>query len=124
MSNLTTILGIPAHEIENNIFEIKLRNGDKIKVQKISKNEYIINESKYSFSFNTAHRYIRTLIQEKETGIRYIYHPKGTPPEICGVNGSACRNLECNSALCNCCPIAEQYFANKDNVRLEYLTII
>ena len=48
----------------------------------------------------TALRYLERLVTEKLTGKRIVLHAKGEVPEICGVNGVACRAPgECNRAL-------------------------
>lgn len=66
--------------------------------------------------------YMKKLIQEKETGIRVINHPKQKVPEICGVNGAACRHPnKCNTMLCSDCPVAEEFFAKRDGVTLQYI---
>lgn len=66
--------------------------------------------------------YMKKLIQEKETGIRIINHAKQNVPNICGVNGAACRHpKKCNTMLCSDCPIAEEFFAKRDGVILQYI---
>lgn len=65
--------------------------------------------------------YLRQRITEKLTGIRVVYHAKRNAPEICGVEGRACRAPgECNRALCSYCPVAEAFFAERDGVKLVY----
>ena len=65
--------------------------------------------------------YLKRLIAEKATGCRIIYHAKSKVPDICGVEGRACRlPMECNSALCSTCPVAEKFFADRDGVKLIY----
>ena len=69
----------------------------------------------------TALRYLERLVTEKLTGKRIVLHAKGEVPEICGVNGAACRAPgECNRALCSRCPVAEKFFADRDGVELVY----
>ena len=66
--------------------------------------------------------YLERIIQEKRTGIRVIDHPKRQVPNICGVNGSGCRSPgKCNTALCQDCPVAEEFFAKRDGVTLKYM---
>lgn len=68
-----------------------------------------------------AAKYLHELIQEKNTGIRKINHPKLEVPEICGVDGAACRAPgKCNTAICMSCPVAEKFFADRDGVTLQY----
>lgn len=68
-----------------------------------------------------AERYLQRLIAEKLTGKRIIMHAKGKVPDICGVDGAACRHLgKCNSALCADCPVADAFFAERDGVELIY----
>lgn len=65
--------------------------------------------------------YLKQLIAEKVTGKRIILHAKQDVPEICGVNGAACRCPgKCNSMICTACPVAEKFFADRDGVELVY----
>lgn len=65
--------------------------------------------------------YLKQLIAEKVTGKRVILHAKQDVPEICGVNGAACRCPgKCNSMICTSCPVAEKFFADRDGVELVY----
>lgn len=65
--------------------------------------------------------YLKKLICEKLTGKRIIYHAKKEVPDICGVDGAACRSRgKCNTALCSSCPVAEAFFAERDGVELIY----
>ena len=69
-----------------------------------------------------AKKYLLRLIDEKKTGIRKIYHKRRIPPEICGFEGRACRSPgKCNTMLCTDCPIAEDFFAERDGVVLQYI---
>ncbi len=70
---------------------------------------------------DSALSYLKQLVVEKLTGKRIIFHAKREVPDICGVDGAACRAKgECNRALCGCCPAAEAFFAEQDGVELVY----
>lgn len=70
-----------------------------------------------------AAKYLLRLIDEKTTGIRKIHHKRQKPPEICGFEGRACRSPgKCNSMLCRNCPVAEDFFAQRDGVVLQYIS--
>lgn len=75
--------------------------------------------------------YLARLVEEKNTGIRYIDHPRRSVPEICGcedflrehVNDSwACRARRNGyfTMICSDCPIAEEIQAKRDGVTLQY----
>ena len=65
--------------------------------------------------------YLKRLVAEKLTGKRIILHQKRKVPEICGIEGRACRHPgECNTMLCSDCPVAEKFFADRDGVELVY----
>ena len=65
-----------------------------------------------------AAHYLMRRIQEKTTGIRYIKHKKRTIPSICGY---MCRHPEqCNSMLCSDCPVAEVFWAKREDIRILY----
>lgn len=67
-------------------------------------------------------KYLETLMQERNTGVRLINHPRQKVPDICGVNGAACRSPgKCDTALCRDCPVAEEFFAKRDGVTLKYM---
>lgn len=64
---------------------------------------------------------LKRIVSEKLTGKRIILHAKGQVPEICGVDGRACRCPgKCNSGLCYQCPVADKFFADRDGVELIY----
>ena len=78
-------------------------------------------ETQYFDKEEYALQYLKTLVAEKLTGKRILFHRKYEVPAICGVNGAACRARgECNRALCDRCPVAEQFFADRDGVELIY----
>lgn len=82
----------------------------KIDDQYFDNDEYAVN-------------YLEQRIAEKETGIRMIKHPKREVPDICcGIDGGLdCRHPNiCNSVLCSECPIADEFFAKRDGVTLQY----
>lgn len=65
--------------------------------------------------------YLKKLLVERLTGKRIILHSKRNAPDICGVDGRACRaHGKCNTALCSYCPVAEKFFADRDGVELVY----
>ena len=64
-----------------------------------------------------AAKYLLRRIEEIRTGIRTFDHEKQAVPDICGVDGRACRRPNaCNSALCSHCPVAEAFFAKRDGI--------
>lgn len=80
----------------------------KIDEQFFDKDEYALN-------------YLKKLLVERLTGKRIILHSKRNAPDICGVDGCACRARgKCNTALCSYCPVAEKFFADRDGVELVY----
>lgn len=82
--------------------------GWRIDGQVFSKDEYALD-------------YLKRLVAEKLTGKRIILHQKRKVPEICGIEGRACRHpSECNTMLCSNCPVAEKFFADRDGVELIY----
>jgi len=119
------VLGLYVVETKENHYRVDLSNGKKINIVKDP--EY--NGSIWGWKIDTqifskdeyAKGYLKTLISEKLTGIRIIYHEEKQTPDICGVNGSACRNPnKCNTILCTHCPVAERHFAKLDGVQLVY----
>lgn len=113
----------PAHN--GNRYTVTLSTGSTIVVDE--KPEY--NGNKFLWKVDTqyftddlwAAHYLEKLITEKLTGMRIILHKKGEVPDICGINGTACRSPQkCNSAICTSCPVAEAFFAKRDGVKLVY----
>lgn len=122
----TSILGVDAYKVDINLFEVCLRNGKSIWIETQSKHKNHIYpykvESQYFTAAVYAQSYLKELIQEKTTGMRVIHHRKQTVPDICGVNGAACRAKgEYNRGLCCMCPIAEEFYAKQDGVTLVYV---
>lgn len=105
---------------------IRLSNGKQIKIEQdvLFKGvvwPWKIDDQHFSGE-GFARSYLRELVWEKMTGKRMILHSKGKVPDICGVNGAACRCPEkCSLALCHNCPIAEEFFAKRDGVELVYV---
>lgn len=128
MSNVTIrtrVLGVDAYVVSENTFEIRLTNGSVITVEtnvETCKGKYEYSIDGYTFNdLFYAKDYLHTLIHEKVSGIRYIYHRKDEAPDICGY-GKACKKKgECDTALCTECPVGEQFFAERDGVKLEYI---
>lgn len=68
-----------------------------------------------------AEDYLKRLITEKLTGKRILLRSRGEAPDICGIEGCACRSPgQCNTALCSNCPVADDFFAARDGVELVY----
>jgi hypothetical protein len=119
------VLGILAKETSENHYYINLSNGKRINITKdVEHNNSIWNwkiDTQIFSKDEHARNYLKRLITEKLTGIRIIYHEERKAPDICGVNGTACRHPnECNTMLCSDCPIAYKYFAERDSVKLVY----
>lgn len=119
-------LYLRGEKISEKITVIHLSNGKQIRVeQDVTYNGSIWPwkvDDQYFGKEEYARRYLSTLIWEKMTGNRLIFHAKMKVPDICGVDGAACRCPgKCNLALCSNCPIAEAFFAERDNVRLVYV---
>lgn len=90
-----------------------------------------INTQYFSGKEYYAADYLARLVNEKNTGIRYIDHPKREVPNICGCedflreheNDSwGCHAQKDNlfTMLCSDCPIAEEIHAEHDGVTLQY----
>lgn len=74
-------------------------------------------DGQYFDSDRFAAKYLLRRIEEIRTGIRTFDHEKQAVPDICGVEGRACRHPNtCDSALCSHCPVAEEFFAKRDGV--------
>lgn len=122
---VTDSLYLNAEQTGENTWMIHLSNGEDIPIEK----NPVYNGSVLAWRIgsqifskdNYADKYLRTLLTEKLTGKRILYHAKRKVPDICGVEGRACRHPgECNTALCINCPIAEKFFADRDGVELIY----
>lgn len=118
-------LYLDAEQVDDKVSIIHLANGKQIEVEK----EPMYNGEPWAWRIDTqifgndeyALRYLKALVAEKLTGKRIIFHAKKSVPDICGVDGAACRAKgECNRALCSCCPVAEKFFADRDGVELIY----
>lgn len=111
------------HDLKH--WTVHLSNGKTIPVEQ----HPIHNEHEWAWKVDnqifsgdeSAVRYLKRLIAEKLTGKRNLPYSKGEVPHICGVNGAACRAPgRCNTALCDRCPVADQFFADRDGVVLIY----
>jgi len=118
-------LYLNAEAIDEKRWIIHLSNGAEIAVEKEPEH----NGSTWEWKIGTqvfskeefARSYLKTLVMEKLTGKRVIFHKKREVPMICGVDGRACRHPgKCNTALCSDCPVAEKFFADRDGVELIY----
>lgn len=116
---------LKAREIGPKVFQVTLSNGQTIIVRK----DVVYNGTEWLWRVGTqlfsrdkwAKDYLKRLITEKLTGIRIIYRARDKVPEICGIEGRACRAPgECNRALCSQCPVADSFFAKRDGVKLIY----
>lgn len=108
-------------------FKIVLSNGKSFSVEReaISEGSDVVWDWKIDTQYfndgNYARTYLDRLIAEKLTGKRVIYREKKPVPEICGIEGAACRSPgKCNTMLCSNCPVAENFFADRDGVELVY----
>ena len=64
--------------------------------------------------------YLRRLMTEKLTGTRVLYREQREAPDICAW-GKRCRHPgECNTALCSDCPVADEFFAARDGIKIIY----
>lgn len=119
---VTDNLYLNAEVVYEDTFVIHLSNGKNILVKEDETKVFPweINGQKFSDEIY-ARNYLERVIAEKLTGKRIILHAKREVPEICGVNGAACRCPgKCNTALCQGCPFAEEFFAKRDGVELIY----
>lgn len=116
---------LKAIHTSDGVYSIPLSNGKEIKIIE----HPILNGSEWDWKVDSQYfsvdkfacKYLKRLISEELTGKRIIYRAKGTCPDICGTDGSACRAPgECNRALCDRCPVAEAFFAERDGAELIY----
>lgn len=121
-------LYLNAEMVDEKHWIIHLSNGAEIPFEK----EPELNGVLWNWKIGTqyfdkeehARSYLRQLVAEKLTGKRVILHRKHKVPEICGSDGRACRCPgKCNTALCLDCPVAEQFFADRDGVELIYAVL-
>ena len=126
---VTDSLYLNAEKVSEKVFIIHLSNGKEIRVEKDA--EYISEARKTTWMWKIdgqffdkdeyALDYLKKLLVEKLTGKRIILHSKRNAPDICGVDGRACRAPgKCDRALCSYCPVAEKFFADRDGVELVY----
>ena len=118
-------LYLDAEKISDKVYIVHLSNGKEIRVEKEPEHNgdtwawrvdsQIFSRDDYALS------YLKQIVMEKLTGKRIILHAKKEVPDICGVEGCACRAKgKCNTALCSFCPVAEQFEAERDGVELIY----
>ena len=119
------VLFLNAEVLDEKRWIIHLSNGKTIAVEKEPEYngqtwEWMIDGQVFSKD-EYALDYLKRLVAEKLTGKRIIFHQKRKVPEICGIEGRACRHpSECNTMLCSNCPVAEKFFADRDGVELVY----
>lgn len=103
---------------------LNFANGEHIEVCSVPDGKHpgfdIRIDNQYFPRKDYADIYLASLVYEKLTGKRIITYAKREVPQICGINGAACRNKACTSALCNRCPVAEEHFAQMDRAELIY----
>lgn len=118
-------LYLDAERITDKVYIVHLSNGKEIRVEK--EPEY--NGDTWAWKVDSqvfcrddyALSYLKEIVVEKLTGKRIILHAKKEVPDICGVEGRACRAKgKCNTALCSFCPVAEKFEADRDGVELIY----
>lgn len=118
-------LQMNGEQISDNEYRIHLANGKQIVILESP----VYNDVPWAWKVDTQYfsndrhalNYLKQLIAEKLTDVRVLFHEKKNVPEICGVNGRACRSPgKCNTALCSYCPIAEAFFAERDGVKVVY----
>ena len=121
------LMGVEAEVIADKVYKVKTASGHEIMVwEDLQVNGQVYDwriEDQYFTSFGYAKNYLYRRMQELETGVRFIPHKKCEVPEICGVDGAACRAPgACNRAICSHCPVAEGFWAEHDGIkRLIYL---
>lgn len=122
---LTSNNYLDAEQVDERHYLIHLSNGKEIEVE----SRPMYDGKQWAWRVGTqifdneayAVGYLKQLIAEKLTGKRIILHSKQDIPEICGVDGAACRcPWKCNSMICTACPVAEKFFADRDGVELVY----
>lgn len=122
---VTDSLYLDAEQTGENTYVIHLSNGRQIDIEEHPEHnggvwDWRVDDQIFDGD-NYALDYLKRLINEKLTGKRIIMHAKRDAPNICGVDGRACRSpSECNTALCFHCPVAEKFFAERDGVELVY----
>lgn len=118
-------LYLDAEKVGEKLYIIHLSNGKDIIVEKDPEHNgytwaWKVDNQIFSYD-DYALSYLKTIIAEKLTGKRIIFHAKKEVPNICGVDGKACRAKgRCNTALCCSCPVAEKFEADRDGVELIY----
>lgn len=121
---MNIIGGIEGTRIGENTFIVSLCNNTSIRIEKnVEYNGNIWGykiETQYFDREKDALYYLHNLIIEKMTGIRFILHVKREVPTICSTADGCRHKGHCNTALCYDCPIAEQFFAERDGVSLVY----
>lgn len=114
-----------AEQISDTKCIIHLSNGKQIEVEEQAEYNGVVwmwkVDNQHFGTDEAALHYLKNLVAEKLTGVRVIYHEKRKVPDICGVDGCACRRPgKCNTNLCMECPVAEAFFAERDGVKLVY----
>ena len=122
------LMDMGAERITDDLYVFHLTNGKMLEAERLSHDDRdydlwkIGNTPLADFGgVSVCRRVVERIVREQYTGQRIIPRKKGTIPEICGIEGRACRAPgECNRALCMYCPIADKFFADRDGVELVY----
>lgn len=119
---LTDSLYLNAEQIAEDSYIVHLSNGKQIAVTEHPTYNGNVFDWKIDSQFfdrdDWALNYLKKLIAEKLTGKRIILHKKYEVPDICQYRCRA--EGECNRALCDRCPVAEAFFAERSGVELVY----
>ena len=120
-------LGLPTNEktLEQGVV-LTLSNGQTIPILRHARYEETDSvwawkvDTQYFDTSASAWKYLNRRIQEKLTGKRVLLK-KYNAPDICGIDGSACRSPEKrNTALCSNCPVGEKFHAEQDGLEVVY----
>lgn len=117
-----------AERITDDLYVFHLSNGKILEAERLSHDDgdydlWEIGNTPLADmgEVSVCRRVVERIVQEQYTGQRIIPRKKGKIPEICGIEGRACRAKgECNRALCMWCPVADKFFADRDGVELVY----
>lgn len=123
------LMDMGAERITDDLYVFHLSNGKMLEAERLSHN----NGREYDLWMlggtpiedigdrRILRKVVERRLMEQYTGKRILLRKKGKIPEICGVDGRACRAPgECNRALCSYCPIADKFFADRDGVEMVY----
>lgn len=121
--------GLGAERISDDLYVFHLTNGKMLEAERLSHDDgcdydvWMLGGTPIADTGDDhiLRKFVERRLMEQYTGRRILLRKKGKIPEICGVDGRACRAPgECNRALCMYCPIADKFFAERDGVELVY----